>query len=636
MISFDSAPLIRSRHCLFALAVWCCALIVSVSAEDRQYFAIEIVDDDTGRGVPLVELETTNHVRFVTDSHGLIAIAEPDLMSRTVYFMIASHGYQYSKDGFGFRGQALKLEPGGKATLKIKRINVAERLYRTTGSGIYRDTVLLGRKAPIDHPLLNGDVVGCDSVMAAIYQGKLHWFWGDTSRPHYPLGGNFHITGATSLLPKDGGLDPGAGVNFAYFVGADGGVRPTAEMPGEGPTWTGAVTVFKDSDGREQLFACYVKIRNQLETYEWGFVVWNDKQQQFEQVNSFDKKPPMFLEPQIHTFMRREEDGADYIYFANPLPLTRVKADPAAFVDPKRYEGFTCLKVGTLPADRQLDRDATGRLRYSWQVNTPPLTQKDQQLLIAAKAMQQEEALIALRDIETGKEFQAHRGSVYWNEYRQRWILICAELNGSSSHLGEIWYAEADEPIGPWVYARKVVTHDKYSFYNPKQHPFFDQDRGRTIYFEGTYTQAFSGNPQATPRYDYNQIMYKLDLSNQALNLPVAFYDMADSGDNPPFAARQLKRSVAFFALERPAENTVPFVWDGKTLKAAANANALFHAIPADAKTPANLTTLLYEFVEEKSGQRHYSTNREHARPGYRRSAEPLCRVWIMPTQSQR
>jgi hypothetical protein len=45
----------------------------------------------------------------------------------------------------------------------------------------------------------------------------------------------------------------------------------------------------------------------------------------------------------------------------------------------------------------------------------------------------------------------------------------------------------------------------------------FDRDGGRIIYFEGTYTTTFSGNSDATPRYNYNQIMYKLDLSDPRL-----------------------------------------------------------------------------------------------------------------------
>jgi hypothetical protein len=61
------------------------------------------------------------------------------------------------------------------------------------------------------------------------------------------------------------------------------------------------------------------------------------------------------------------------------------------------------------------------------------------------------------------------------------------------------------------------VTHDKYSFYNPVAHAFFEEEGGRRIYFEGTYTQSFSGNPVATPRYDYTTIMYRLDLDDPRL-----------------------------------------------------------------------------------------------------------------------
>jgi hypothetical protein len=38
-------------------------------------------------------------------------------------------------------------------------------------------------------------------------------------------------------------------------------------------------------------------------------------------------------------------------------------------------------------------------------------------------------------------------------------------------------------------------------------------DGGRTIHFEGTYTNDFSGNPYKTPRYNYNQVLYRLDLA---------------------------------------------------------------------------------------------------------------------------
>ena len=51
------------------------------------------------------------------------------------------------------------------------------------------------------------------------------------------------------------------------------------------------------------------------------------------------------------------------------------------------------------------------------------------------------------------------------------------------------------------------------------QHAFFDQEGGRYVYFEGTYTNMFSGNPCQTPRYEYNQIMYRLDLADERLKM---------------------------------------------------------------------------------------------------------------------
>ncbi|MCE9529137.1 MAG: hypothetical protein K8R36_24080, partial [Planctomycetales bacterium] len=136
-------------------------------------FEIQVVDDQSGRGVPLVELTTTAGVTFVTDSAGRIAFDEPGMMNQRVWFAVKSHGYEAPKDGFGIVGTAFDVKPGGKMALKIKRLNIAERLYRITGSGIYRDSVLLGHDAPIKEPLLNAKVTGSDSVMLATYQGKL-------------------------------------------------------------------------------------------------------------------------------------------------------------------------------------------------------------------------------------------------------------------------------------------------------------------------------------------------------------------------------------------------------------------------------------------------------------------------------
>jgi len=52
---------------------------------------------------------------------------------------------------------------------------------------------------------------------------------------------------------------------------------------------------------------------------------------------------------------------------------------------------------------------------------------------------------------------------------------------------------------------------------HPVHHSLFDSEEGRIIYFEGTYSKMFSGSDTAIPWYDYNQIMYRLDLSRLSL-----------------------------------------------------------------------------------------------------------------------
>lgn len=484
-------------------------------ASDSRPFAIHVVDRQTGRGVPLVQLRTVHQVRYVTDSQGYVALHEPGLMGREVFFHVKSHGYRYPKDGFGYAGVRLTLEPGGSATIKLQRINIAERIYRVTGGGIYRDSVLLGKSVPLSQPVLNGQVLGSDSVINAVYHGRIYWFWGDTNRPSYPLG-NFHVPGATSRLPDQGGLDPSAGVNLRYFEGDDGFARPTARLPGKGPTWLSSLVVLTDRDGGERVYAHYVKVRKFLEVYEWGLVRFEDDTKRFVKVATFPLDAP--IRPNgAHPVRDTDEDGVEYIYFAHPFPFERVRADWRALADAAQYEAYTPLLPGSTLDHPRLDRDAAGALRYAWRRAVPAVDRKTQDRLISGGQMRPEQALRRLRDMDTGRAIRAHRGSVYWNQYRNRWVMVFNEAGGVSSNLGEVYYAEADRLTGPWVQARKIVTHDKYSFYNPKQHPMFDQDGGRVIYFEGTYTAAFSRSPDRTPRYDYNQIMYRLDLSDPRL-----------------------------------------------------------------------------------------------------------------------
>jgi hypothetical protein len=484
-------------------------------------FKIQVIDSQTGRGIPLVELRTTNDVLYYTDSAGFVAFNEPGLMNQDVFFHLSSHGYEFPQDFFGNRGQAVSVTPCGSVTLAMERKNIAERLYRVTGQGIYRDSYLLGLNSPIQEPLLNGQVMGQDTVQTIPYRGKLYWFWGDTNRPSYPLG-NFKTTGATSKLPANGGLNPDIGVNLTYFTNPDGFVKSMVPpLPdGGGLIWVSGLMTAKDETGKERLLTGYASLNPAM--VGRGVLIFNDDTEQFEQLVAF---------PSVDDWRRPggqavyyEDQGKGYWLFTeHQFPNLRVPATIDAIKDLNQYESFTSLMPGTKynGAATLLERDQNGKLVWGWKLNTPPLAQdQEKELMSLGLINSSDSTYFQLKDADTGSEVQIAQSSIEWNDYRHQWIMIGQQKWGTSL-LGEIWYAEAPSPQGPWKRAKKIVTHDNYTFYNPALHPQFDQDGGRVIYFEATYTSSYT-NHVPTPYYNYNQIMYKLSLDDPRLSLPVA------------------------------------------------------------------------------------------------------------------
>ena len=61
----------------------------------RRYFSIRFVDEETGRGVPLVEIKLPHSVRYYSDSNGWVALDEPTLRGESVTLYIRSPGYEY-------------------------------------------------------------------------------------------------------------------------------------------------------------------------------------------------------------------------------------------------------------------------------------------------------------------------------------------------------------------------------------------------------------------------------------------------------------------------------------------------------------------------------------------------------------
>lgn len=427
---------------------------------------IEVVDKENGWPVPLVQLRTTHQALFVTDNAGVVALDAPELMGREVWFDVSGHGYEVKKDGFGMRGVRLKPQPGQTLRVEVNRANVAKRLGRLTGSGLFAESQKTGR----DLDWRDQGIFGCDSVLNAVHRGKMFWAWGDTTLPHYPLG-LFHTPSATTEIQPLASFEPPLKLRFNYVTDANGRVRNTAVMPGDGPTWVTGYTSLPDKEGNARLIGSYMKIRNHLEVYEWGLCVWNEAKGEFERLKVLWKKtdadrkaPPV---PEGHAAFWRDANGKEWVLFGNPLPRLRC---PATF---EAWQNSS-----------------------TWEVLKP------------------QESFISATD---GKPVKPHTGSIAWNDFRQRWVTVFMQSRGKPSALGELWYAEADAPTGPWGKAVKVLTHDNYTFYNPRLHPEFTPTNSPILLFEGTYTAEFADKPHPTPRYNYNQMLYRIDLDDPAL-----------------------------------------------------------------------------------------------------------------------
>lgn len=472
-------------------------------------FTIIVRDAATGRGVPLVELRTDEGLSRITDSAGRIVFYEPDLMDKPVRFHVQSYGYAAPKGG----SVVLKTTPDGSAEIRLGRVNIAERLYRITGEGIYHDSVLLEEAIPLSSPRPSGKVLGQDTVAMTPYNGKLFWLWGDTERPAYPLG-NFKTSSAVSDLPGEGDLDPAVEVELTYFVDKEGFSKQMFPHPKANLVWMGTLTAV-DDNGTERLVASYSAMDGSQKVFESGIAVFNDATEIFETLVVFG--PEHHIRPSDQAF---KKDG--FVYVNRPFPVIRIRADLETFRHPERYEAYTCLVAGTGfdGENTRLERDDWGKPVWRWKPNTALLTADQWKQLIKAERAAEHEILNHLQDVVTGQPVSIHRGSSAYNAYKNCWITILNEQYGDS-FLGEIWIAAAPAPQGPWTRARKIVTHHApdrvYTFYNAAHHPVFNQDNGRIVYFEGTCVTTYSGNPNPTPRYDYNQIMYRLDLDDKRL-----------------------------------------------------------------------------------------------------------------------
>jgi hypothetical protein len=403
---------------------------------------------------------------LVTDNAGLIALDMPELMGRDIWFDVIGHGYSVPKDGFGMRGVRLRPLPGQTQKVEVHRTVLAKRLGRLTGAGLFAESQKLG----VQLDWSETGIFGCDSVQNAVHQGKLFWAWGDTTLPNYPLG-IFDMTSATTAIRPLDSFTPPVRLHLNYFTDAQGKPRGVARMPGDGPTWVSGYVSLPDKTGTARLVGTYIKVRPPMEAYQSGLCVWNEAAAQFEPRRVLwtksERTPKEPLAPIGHPVLWNDAQDHAWVLFGNPLPTLRCPARFEAWEDPSMWE---------------------------------PLKPQE-----------------SLRSADNGHAVKPHSGSIAWNGFRKRWVTVFMEALGSPSAFGELWYAEANSPLGPWGKAVKILSHENYTFYNPRLHPEFTPESSPILLFEGTYTMQFANHPSPTPRYDYNQILYRLDLDDLAL-----------------------------------------------------------------------------------------------------------------------
>lgn len=428
---------------------------------------IQVVERGSGWPVPLVELRATHQVRLVSDNAGVIAFDLPELMGRETWFEVIGHGYEVARDGFGYRGVRLRPQPGQTLRVEVVRTSPAKRLGRLTGGGLFAESQKLGQRLD----WREAGVLGCDSVQTAMHRGRLFWVWGDTTLARHPLG-IFQGTGATTPARPFHRFEPPVEPRFELFTDAHGAPRGIAPLPGEGPTWLTGLVSLPDTNGTARLVAAYVKVKPPMEGYQWGLCVWNEARAEFESLrvlwtksDAAPKPPPV---PEGHAVFWHDTAGRRWVLFGNPLPTLRCPATFEAWGDPAR-----------------------------WEVLKP------------------QETVVSAAD---GQPIKPHSGSIAWHPWRQRWVTVFVQAFGKPSAFGEVWYAEADAPTGPWGAAVKILSHENYTFYNPRLHPEFTPPDSPLLLFEGTFSQMFADRPPPTPRYDYNQILYRLDLDDPALH----------------------------------------------------------------------------------------------------------------------
>eukprot|EP00756_Hemistasia_phaeocysticola_P063136 Hpha_TRINITY_DN6626_c0_g1::TRINITY_DN6626_c0_g1_i1::g.26460::m.26460 len=349
------------------------------------YFGISVRDNATGKGVPLVLLRTGNYIEHYTDSAGNIAFLEPGLMNQSVWFSVLADGYAFLNSSSipspYDNGTVLHTGLGERATLYVHRTQAAQRVYRLTGGGRYRDTLLLGWEAEIPEAVRPDAAMdasgsgsfGQDTVHVATNRSgpgppTVFWTFGDTACPRSARENNclatgMYTVGATSCLPGSPGAEDrgSSGSNaqqcsamdpphLVYFAESGPGdfhhPRPMAPIPPLAEnTWIAAVMALDDvSQNLTRIFASYYKNPGDGQgAGREGICVWDGVTESFVPHGALWPADANLSLNGVHTVqtLSPTDAGSGYVYFGNAGVVARVPANPTAVADYDEFEIVT-------------------------------------------------------------------------------------------------------------------------------------------------------------------------------------------------------------------------------------------------------------------------------------------------------
>ena len=530
------------------------------------HFRIAVVDGATRRGVPLVLLRTGDFVQQYSDSAGNVAFFEPGLMDQPVWFSVLADGYNLSSratdnptaqaysDGYD-SGVVLTTTSGGSATVVLDRLQHAERVYRLTGGGIYRDSVLTGDHAAIPPSAVPRAVIdgasgsiGQDTLMLAPYKGQLIWLFGDTvcprsARQNNCNGTGMYTVGARSCLPGGGpaaaaNCDPAAPPALQYF-GEESPPgfhhpHPIAPIPPLSQnTWIAALATIDAGTPQEALFGAYYKNPGdgaEPGSAAQGMARWDDESQTLiKHGEEWPRNASLSLNG-VHAVQRLSPADAarlpKYVWFCNGAVNSRVLADAASMSSYSSFESLPRLGLGATEWHCQT---------VNWNVATGRYVCMGTAAVNSASDVQS----IAFSHSLRGPYVN---GSVSRNSF--------PSFATSSLPPPPLLSAPPSPRPSPMLLSSLVLTYAGWrlavlqvvsthnasgsSCYNALHMPHLDLSNG-TIFYACTYTSMWSNNrtlgpnlwstclfgsrlgsgqgcAPVAPRYEYNNLVYRVDL----------------------------------------------------------------------------------------------------------------------------